>query len=173
MMCVFAAIHVEFNMSSSECSGDDEKSEEDSENSNENDDAGSGGDGEESVDDCEDGKGKEGSGNSDSEGEKTDEKANSGGTGGLGEMTNDIQAETVLNWENNKEDLNDETGRDYFYMNVPESNLDSIVVYKRCMESLKEHYANISNRYPEKTEYNDAWMDGWMYGWIDGWWMDG
>jgi len=149
---------MEFDMSSSECSGDDEKSEEDSENSNENDDAGSGGDGEESVDDCEDGKGKEGSGNSDSEGEKTDEKANSGGTGGLGEMTNDIQAETVLNWEQNKEDLNDETGRDYFYLNVPESNLDSVIDYKRCMETLKDHYSRISNRYPEMTKYNDAWM---------------
>ena len=149
---------MEFDMSSSEGSDEDENSEEDSENSNESDDAGSGGNGEESVDDCEDGKGKEGSGNSDSEGEKTDEKTNSGGAGGLGEMTNDIQAETVLNWENNKEDLNDSNSRDYFYMNVPESNLDSVVVYKRCMESLKEHYTNISNRYPEKTEYNDAWM---------------
>ena len=134
------------------------------------------------VDSCEDGEsgsgdeeGKEeenASGNSDAEGdgEKTDETANSGGTGGIGEMTNPIQAETVLNWEQNKEDLNDDTGRDYFYMNVPESDLDSVIDYKKCLESLREHYKsdNVYGRSysRERNEdwrkrrelYNNEWM---------------
>tara|TARA_B100001250_G_scaffold264206_1_gene227765 strand:+ start:3 stop:2417 length:2415 start_codon:yes stop_codon:yes gene_type:complete len=133
------------------------------------------------VDSCKDGEsgsgdeeGKEeenASGNSDAEGEgkKTDETANTGGTGGMGEMTNPIQAETVLNWEQNKEDLNDDTGRDYFYLNIPESNLDtSIINYKRCMETLKDwyyvsgmvhgsHYRN--DLEAAKVQYEKAWME--------------
>ena len=149
---------MEFEMSSSE----GEKTEgEDSENDNS------------SVDSCEDGdggsdseEGKDGedsdnnSENSDAEGdgEKTDETANSGGTGGLGEMTNPIQAETVLNWENNKEDLNDDNGKDYFYMNIPDSNLDSIIDYKKCLENLKEHYKsnNVHGR-SYRNERNTDW----------------
>ena len=87
----------------------------------------------------------------------------------MGEMTNPIQAETVLNWEQNKEDLNDDTGKDYFYLNIPESNLDtSIINYKRCMETLKDwyyvsgmvhgsHYRN--DLEAAKVQYEKAWME--------------
>ena len=130
---------MEFEMSSSgeETDGEDSENDDSSDDSCEDGEDGSGNeeskDGEDSDNNSE---------NSDVEGggEKTDETANSGGTGGIGEMTNPIQAETVLNWEQNKEDLNDDTGRDYFYMNVPESDLDSVIDYKKCLESLREHY---------------------------------
>ena len=129
----------------------------------------------ESADSCEDGEseedGSESSGNSDAEGEgeKTNETANSGATGGMGEMTNPIQAETVLSWEQNKEELNDNTGREYFYMNIPESNLEtSIIGYKRCMESLRDwyeisgkvhgnHYKD--NNFSAKLKYEKVWME--------------
>ncbi len=126
----------------------------------------------ESGEDGEDGKEKEGSGNSDSEGEETEKEANSGKTGGLGGMTNPIQAETVLEWENRKEDLNDDSGRDYWYANVPESNLDSIINYKDCLKDLKDWYedggiGSYSNRWTEEGEaknYADAWMEaGYKY----------
>jgi len=129
------------------------------------------------VDSCEDGesgeegKEKEGSGNSDSEGEKTDEEATGGKTGGLGQLTNDIQAETVLEWENRKEDLNDDSGRDYWYANIPESDLDSIVDYKECMKSLGDWYVdggleNYSSRRRDEDliNYDRAWIDaGYQY----------
>ena len=140
------------------------------ENSEENEESGSGGDGEESVDEGGDGKSKEGSGNSDSEGENSKEEATSGKTGGLGELTNNIQAETVLEWEQRKEDLNDDSGRDYWYANVPESDLDSIVDYKECMKSLSEWYVDgglekFSSRHDEGlTSYDRAWIDaGYQY----------
>ena len=118
------------------------------------------------VDSCEDGEsGEDGNESSDKnesgseEGEETKGgNSNTGGTGGLGDMTNRMQAETVLNWENNKEDLNDDTGRDYFYMNVPESNLDSIIDYKKCLETLKEFYEGdgVHGR-SYRNERNEAW----------------
>ncbi len=153
---------MEVEMSSSE----GENSEEDSENSMESEGSSSGESGENGE---EEGKEGEGSGNSDSEGTETDDTANTGGTGGMGEMTNPIQAETVINWEQNKEDLNDDTGRDYFYLNIPESNLDtSIINYKRCLESLKDwyyvsgmvhgsHYRN--DLEAAKVQYEKAWME--------------
>jgi len=129
------------------------------------------------VDSCEDGesgedgKEKEGSGNSDGEGEKTDEEATGGKTGGLGELTNDIQAETVLEWENRKEDLNDDSGRDYWYANIPESDLDSIVDYKECIKSLGDWYTDgglekYSSRHRDEDliNYDRAWIDaGYQY----------
>ena len=154
-----------------ESKSEESESDEDSENSEENEESNSGGDGEESVDECEDGKGKEGSGKSDSEGEKTEEEATSGSTGGLGGMTNPIQAETVLEWENRKEDLNDDSGRDYWYANIPESDLNSIVDYKECMKSLEDWYVNggiskYSSRRQEAEDnnYDRAWIDaGYQY----------
>jgi len=125
----------------------------------------------ESSEDGEDGKEKEGSGNSDGEGEKTDEEATGGKTGGLGELTNDIQAETVLEWENRKEDLNDDSGRDYWYANIPESDLDSIVDYKECIKSLGDWYTDgglekYSSRHRDEDliNYDRAWIDaGYQY----------
>jgi len=126
----------------------------------------------ESGEDGEDGKEKEGSGKSDSEGEETEKEANSGKTGGLGGMTNPIQAETVLEWENRKEDLNDDSGKDYWYVNAPESNLDSIINYKDCLKDLKDWYedggiGSYSSRWTEEgepKEYADAWIDaGYKY----------
>ena len=123
------------------------------------------------VDSCEDGKSgedgeegkeKEGSGKSDSEGEKTDEEATRVKNGGLGGMTNPIQADTVLEWEQRKEDLNDDSGRDYWYANIPESNLDSIINYKDCLKDLKEWYVdgglNNSGRSSESSYY-DAYIE--------------
>jgi len=153
--------------SKSEESEGDENSEE---NSEENEESGSGGDGEKSADECEDGKSKEGSGNSDSEGENSKEEATSGKTGGLGNLTNDIQAETVLEWEQRKEDLNDDSGRDYWYANIPETDLNSIVDYKECMKSLSDWYVDggmekyTSRRDEELTNYDRAWIDaGYKY----------
>ncbi len=147
-----------------------EESESD-ENSEENKESNSGGDGEESADKSEDGKEKEGSGKSDSEGEETEKEATNGSTGGLGGMTNPIQAETVLEWENRKEDLNDDSGRDYWYANIPESDLNSIVDYKECMKSLEDWYVNggiskYSSRRQEAEDnnYSRAWVDaGYKY----------
>jgi len=145
-----------------ESKSEESESEEDSENSEENKESDSGGDGEKSVDECEDGKGKDGSGKSDGEGEKSEEEATSGKTGGLGNLTNDIQAETVLEWEQRKEDLNDDSGRDYWYANIPESNLDSIINFKDCLKDLKEWYVdgglNSSNRSSESSYY-DAYIE--------------
>ena len=153
--------------SKSEESGGDENSEE---NSEENEESGSGGDGEKSVDECEDGEGERGS-DGHGEGENSEEEATSGKTGGLGELTNDIQAETVLEWEQRKEDLNDDSGRDYWYANVPESDLNSIVGYKECMKSLSDWYVDGGlgkfsrrNLESELTNYDRAWIDaGYQY----------
>ena len=153
--------------SKSEESGGDENSEE---NSEENEESGSGGDGEKSVDECEDGEGERGS-DGHGEGEKSEEEANNGKTGGLGNLTNDIQAETVLEWEQRKEDLNDDSGRDYWYANVPESDLNSIVGYKECMKSLSDWYVDGGlgkfsrrNLESELTNYDRAWIDaGYQY----------
>ena len=153
--------------SKSEESGGDENSEE---NSEENEESGSGGDGEKSVDECEDGEGERGS-DGHGEGEKSEEEANNGKTGGLGNLTNDIQAETVLEWEQRKEDLNDDSGRDYWYANVPESDLNSIVGYKECMKSLSDWYVDGGlgkfsrrNLESELTSYDRAWIDaGYQY----------
>ena len=116
----------------------------------------------ESGEDGEEGKEKEGSGNSDSEGEKSEEEATGGKTGGLGQLTNEIQAGTVLEWEQRKEDLNDDSGRDYWYANIPESNLDSIINYKDCLKDLKEWYVdgglNNSSRSDDSGFY-DAYIE--------------
>ena len=153
-------MEVETWESKSEESESDENSEE---NSNENEKSDSGGDGEESVDECEDGKEKEGSGKSNGEGEKSEEEATSGKTGGLGQLTNEIQADTVLEWEQRKEDLNDDSGRDYWYANIPESNLNSIINFKDCLKDLKDWYVdgglkNDSGRSAEKSYY-DAYIE--------------
>ena len=148
--------------SKSEESESDENSEEDSENSEENEESDSGGDGEKSVDECEDGEGKEGSGKSDGEGGKSEEEATSGKTGGLGNLTNDIQAETVLEWEQRKEDLNDDSGRDYWYANIPESNLDSIINYKDCLNDLKDWYKDGGIKRVSRdseTDYHNAYIE--------------
>ncbi len=160
---------MEFEMSSS----GEETDGEDSENDDSSDDScedGEDGSGNEESKDGEDSDNNSENSDVEGDGEKTDETANSGGTGGIGEMTNPIQAETVLNWEQNKEDLNDDTGRDYFYMNVPESDLDSVIDYKKCLESLREHYKsdNVYGRSysRERNEdwrkrrelYNNEWM---------------
>ena len=153
--------------SKSEESEGDENSEE---NSEENEESGSGGDGEKSVDECEDGEGERGS-DGHGEGEKSEEEATSGKTRGLGNLTNDIQAETVLEWEQRKEDLNDDSGRDYWYANVPESDLNSIVGYKECMKSLSDWYVDGGlgkfsrrNLESELTSYDRAWIDaGYQY----------
>ena len=156
--------------SKSEESESDEDSEDNSENSDENKESDSGGAGEKSVDECEDGEEKEGSGKSDGEGGKSEEEATSGKTGGLGNLTNDIQAETVLEWEQRKEDLNDDSGRDYWYANIPETDLNSIVDYKECMKSLSDWYVDgglkkySSRRDEELTNYDRAWIDaGYKY----------
>jgi hypothetical protein len=155
----------EVQMSSSEKSEDDE-------NSEENEESNSGGDGEKSVDESADGKDKNGSENSNPKegGEETDETAPNGSVGGLGGMTNPIQAETVLEWENRKEDLNDDSGRDYWYANIPETDLNSIVDYKECMKSLSDWYVDggmekyTSRRDEELTNYDRAWIDaGYKY----------
>jgi len=116
----------------------------------------------ESGEDGEDGKEKEGSGKSDSEGEKTDEEATGGKTGGLGQLTNEIQADTVLEWEQRKEDLNDDSGRDYWYANIPESNLDSIINYKDCLKDLKEWYVDggiKSVSRDSESDYHNAYIE--------------
>ena len=140
-------------------SGENEESD-----SGENEESDSGENGEKSVDECEDGKEKDGSGksNSEGEGEKTEEEATSGKTGGLGNLTNEIQADTVLEWEQRKEDLNDDSGRDYWYANIPESNLNSIINFKDCLKDLKDWYVDggLKNDGRDlESDYYDAYIE--------------
>ena len=118
----------------------------------------------ESGEDGEEGKEKEGSGKSDSEGEgeETEKEAARVKNGGLGELTNEIQAGTVLEWEQRKEDLNDDSGRDYWYANIPESNLDSIINFKDCLKDLKEWYVDggLKNDVRNsESSYHDAYIE--------------
>lgn len=113
---------------------------------------------------------KEGSGESDpeDEGKETENPATIGRKGGMGAVTNPIQAETVMAWENNKEDLNDCEGRDYWYTNIPESNLDTIINYKDCLKSLSTYYkkeliddqlANDRRYGGDHVSFSRAWID--------------
>jgi hypothetical protein len=101
--------------------------------------------------------------------ESNPENRTGGYANGLGTLTNDIQAETVLDWEDNKTDLNDIETSDYFYKNIPESNLDSIIDYKENIAHLKEYYEDTVfcdvrrwNRLEDdnkQVEYTTAWID--------------
>jgi len=83
---------------------------------------------------------------SDSDGEPNESKIPSAkkreGGFGMGETTNSIQANTVLDWEDRKRDLNCTTGKDYWYTNVPETNENSIIDYKFLIDYLSKYYSN-------------------------------
>ena len=67
--------------------------------------------------------------------------------------------------------MNDDSGRDYWYANVPESDLNSIVDYKECIKSLSDWYVDggmskYSSRRQELEDnnYDRAWVDaGYQY----------
>ena len=115
---------------------------------------------------------KEGSGEPEpkDEGKETkNETSTTGRKGGIGEVTNPIQAETVMAWENNKEDLNDSEGRDYWYTNIPESKLDSIVNYKDCLQSLSTYYKKdlIENQKSRDRHSSDEHYANYAQAWVD------
>jgi len=62
---------------------------------------------------------------------------------GMGDVTNPMQAETVIEWEDRKRDLNVQDGRDYWYGNIPQSTLQNIVDYKMIIDKCAEYYTDI------------------------------
>ena len=75
-----------------------------------------------------------------SETETPKEQSRTGGFG-MGDVTNPMQASTVIEWEDRKRDLNVENGREYWYGNIPESTLKNIVSYKTILNDLVEYYS--------------------------------
>ena len=72
---------------------------------------------------------------------------------GMGTTTNTMQADTVIEWEDRKRDLNVNDGKDYWYANLPESTLKNLVSYK----SIINHYAEFMN-----DDYNSSNTEMWM-----------
>ena len=62
---------------------------------------------------------------------------------GMGDVTNPMQASTVIEWEDRKRDLNVQDGRDYWYGNIPESTLQNIIDYKMIIDKCAEYYSDI------------------------------
>ena len=75
-----------------------------------------------------------------SDAEVAKEQSRTGGFG-MGDVTNPMQASTVIEWEDRKRDLNVENGREYWYGNIPESTLENIVSYKSILDDLVEYYS--------------------------------
>ena len=64
---------------------------------------------------------------------------------GMGDVTNPMQASTVIEWEDRKRDLNVQDGRDYWYGNIPESTLQNIIDYKMIINKCAEYYSDIDD----------------------------
>ena len=62
---------------------------------------------------------------------------------GMGDVTNPMQASTVIEWEDRKRDLNVQDGRNYWYGNIPQSTLKNIVDYKMIIDKCADYYSNI------------------------------
>ena len=62
---------------------------------------------------------------------------------GMGNVTNPMQASTVIEWEDRKRDLNVQDGRDYWYGNIPQSTLQNIIDYKMIIDKCAEYYSDI------------------------------
>ena len=62
---------------------------------------------------------------------------------GMGDVTNPMQADTVIEWEDRKRDLNVQDGRDYWYGNIPQSTLQNIIDYKTIIDKCAEYYTDI------------------------------
>ena len=62
---------------------------------------------------------------------------------GMGDVTNPMQADTVIEWEDRKRDLNVQDGRNYWYGNIPQSTLKNIVDYKMIIDKCADYYSNI------------------------------
>ena len=62
---------------------------------------------------------------------------------GMGDVTNPMQASTVIEWEDRKRDLNVQDGRDYWYGNIPQSTLKNIVDYKMIIDKCADYYSDI------------------------------
>ena len=75
-----------------------------------------------------------------SDAEVAKEQSRTGGFG-MGDVTNPMQASTVIEWEDRKRDLNVENGREYWYGNIPESTLENIISYKSILDDLVEYYS--------------------------------
>ena len=53
------------------------------------------------------------------------------------------RADTVIEWEDRKRDLNVQDGRDYWYGNIPQSTLQNIIDYKMIIDKCAEYYSDI------------------------------
>mgnify|MGYP001955448245 CR=1 FL=1 len=62
---------------------------------------------------------------------------------GMGDVTNPMQADTVIEWEDRKRDLNVQDGRDYWYGSIPQSTLQNIIDYKMIIDKCAEYYTDI------------------------------
>ena len=62
---------------------------------------------------------------------------------GMGDVTNPMQADTVIEWEDRKRDLNVQDGRNYWYGNIPQSTLKNIVDYKMIIDKCADYYSDI------------------------------
>ena len=62
---------------------------------------------------------------------------------GMGDVTNPMQASTVIEWEDRKRDLNVQDGRNYWYGNIPQSTLKNIVDYKMIIDKCADYYSDI------------------------------
>ena len=62
---------------------------------------------------------------------------------GMGDVTNPMQASTVIEWEDRKRDLNVQDGRDYWYGNIPQSTLQNIIDYKMIIDKCADYYSDI------------------------------
>ena len=76
-----------------------------------------------------------------SETEAPKEQSRTGGFG-MGDVTNPMQASSVIEWEDRKRDLNVESGRDYWYGNIPESTLKNIINYKSILSEYIEYHSD-------------------------------
>ena len=62
---------------------------------------------------------------------------------GMGDVTNPMQADTVIEWEDRKRDLNVQDGINYWYGNIPQSTLKNIVDYKMIIDKCADYYSDI------------------------------
>ena len=62
---------------------------------------------------------------------------------GMGDVTNPMQASTVIEWEDRKRDLNVQDGRNYWYGNIPQSTLQNIIDYKMIIDKCADYYSDI------------------------------
>ena len=75
------------------------------------------------------------------QGETPKEMSREGGFG-MGATTNSMQANTVIEWEDRKRELNVTDGREYWYANIPESTLKNIIPYKSVLGKYAEYYSD-------------------------------